>query len=72
MSDSDILYKNLLKILINNLLLIIWSVLIEFLKSPFADDLLRFSGSINVYDGKDQDTLWARVFIMSLKEMRLI
>ncbi len=26
------------------------------------DDLLRFSGSINVYDKQDQDTLWARVF----------
>lgn len=26
------------------------------------DDLLRFSGSINVYDKLDQDTLWARVF----------
>ncbi|OCB78727.1 hypothetical protein [Flavobacterium crassostreae] len=26
------------------------------------EDLLRFSGSINVYDKKDQDTLWARVF----------
>jgi hypothetical protein len=26
------------------------------------DDLLRFSGSINVYDKNDQDTLWARVF----------
>ena len=26
------------------------------------DDLLRFSGSINVYDKNEQDTLWARVF----------
>lgn len=26
------------------------------------DDLLRFSGSINVYDKQDNDTLWARVF----------
>jgi hypothetical protein len=26
------------------------------------DDLLRFSGSVNVYDKQDQDTLWARVF----------
>lgn len=26
------------------------------------DDLLRFSGSINVYDKNDQDTLWIRVF----------
>lgn len=26
------------------------------------DDLLRFSGSINVYDKDEKDTLWARVF----------
>ena len=26
------------------------------------DDLLRFSGSINVYDKNDQDTLWIRVY----------
>ncbi|MFM9824537.1 hypothetical protein [Flavobacterium sp.] len=26
------------------------------------DDLLRFSGSINVYDKNEKDTLWARVF----------
>lgn len=26
------------------------------------DDLLRFKGSINVYDKFDQDTLWARVY----------
>lgn len=26
------------------------------------DDLLRFSGSVNVYDKDDQDTLWIRVF----------
>ena len=28
----------------------------------FYDDLLRFSGSIVVYDSKDEDTLWVRVF----------
>lgn len=26
------------------------------------DDLLRFSGSVAVYDAKDEDTLWVRVF----------
>lgn len=32
-------------------------------KFPIAyDDLLRFSGSINVYDKEDQDTLWIRVY----------
>lgn len=28
----------------------------------FYDDLLRFSGSVVVYDSKDEDTLWVRVF----------
>jgi hypothetical protein len=28
----------------------------------FYDDLLRFSGSINVYDKNNQDTLWIRVY----------
>lgn len=32
-------------------------------KVPISyEDLLRFSGSINVYDKNDNDTLWARVF----------
>jgi len=30
--------------------------------SIFYDDLLRFSGSINVFDKNDQDTLWIRVY----------
>lgn len=28
----------------------------------FYDDLLRFSGSVVVYDGNDEDTLWVRVY----------
>ncbi|WP_350292345.1 hypothetical protein [uncultured Croceitalea sp.] len=28
----------------------------------FYDDLLRFSGSVAVYDNNDEDTLWVRVF----------
>ncbi len=28
----------------------------------FYDDLLRFSGSVNVYDKHDKDTLWVRVY----------
>ena len=28
----------------------------------FYDDLLRFSGSVVVYDSKDEDTLWVRAF----------
>ncbi|MCF6140880.1 hypothetical protein L1S34_06245 [Flavobacterium sp. K77] len=30
--------------------------------SVFYDDLLRFSGSVTVYDRNDQDTLWIRVY----------
>ncbi|MCC9071368.1 hypothetical protein LNQ49_07145 [Flavobacterium sp. F-65] len=30
--------------------------------SVFYDDLLRFSGAINVYDKYDKDTLWIRVY----------
>lgn len=30
--------------------------------SVFYDDLLRFSGSVTVYDRLDQDTLWIRVY----------
>ena len=26
------------------------------------DDLLRFSGSVTVYDKNDEDTLWIRVY----------
>ena len=28
----------------------------------FYDDLLRFAGSVVVYDGNDEDTLWVRVY----------
>ena len=28
----------------------------------FYDDLLRFTGSVTVYDKNDQDTLWIRVY----------
>lgn len=46
------------------------SALLEYLErfdrlsevSVFYDDLLRFSGSVTVYDRNDQDTLWIRVY----------
>ncbi len=47
----------------------------------FYDDLLRFSGAINVYDENDEDTLWLRVYYpeserdeieLSLKKMYII
>ncbi|MFQ3341278.1 MAG: hypothetical protein ACI9TK_000937, partial [Flavobacteriaceae bacterium] len=35
----------------------------RWIKSPVHyDDLLRFSGSVVVYDKKDEDTLWVRVY----------
>ena len=35
----------------------------RIIKIPvFYDDLLRFSGSVVVYDEDDNDTLWVRVF----------
>ena len=30
--------------------------------SVFYDDLLRFSGSVSVYDKNDNDTLWVSVY----------
>ena len=33
------------------------------LKIPvYYDDLLRFAGAVTVFDDKDQDTLWVRVY----------
>ncbi|MGB0376778.1 MAG: hypothetical protein ACPGC5_06275 [Flavobacteriaceae bacterium] len=35
----------------------------RWIQTPISyEDLLRFSGSVAVYDEKDQDTLWVRVF----------
>ncbi|GIZ09845.1 hypothetical protein [Flavobacterium sp. UMI-01] len=62
MSDSSVLYKKP-TYPINNALL---GYLERFDRissvSVCYDDLLRFSGSINVYDKNDQDTLWVRVY----------
>ncbi|TRX41341.1 hypothetical protein [Flavobacterium restrictum] len=35
------------------------------------DDLLRFSGSITVYDKNDQDTLWIRVYYNEFERMEI-
>ncbi|HUH47786.1 MAG TPA: hypothetical protein VLZ54_11575 [Arenibacter sp.] len=37
----------------------------------FYDDLLRFSGSVVVYDSKDEDTLWVRVFYSEFDRMEI-
>jgi hypothetical protein len=42
--------------------------LIGYLKFLFYDDLLRFSGSVTVYDKNEQDNLMIRVYAMNLKE----
>ncbi len=62
MSESSVLFKKP-SYPINNALL---DYLERFDRisnvSVCYDDLLRFSGSINVYDKNDQDTLWVRVY----------
>mgnify|MGYP005695769617 FL=1 len=39
----------------------------RWITSPvYYDDLLRFSGSVVVYDKNDKDTLWVSVYYLSL------
>ncbi|MDG2397588.1 MAG: hypothetical protein P8M03_08070 [Flavobacteriaceae bacterium] len=37
----------------------------------FYEDLLRFSGSTNVYDNNDNDTLWLRVFFSDTERIEI-
>ena len=37
----------------------------------FYDDLLRFSGSVNVYDKNDKDTLWIRVYYPEFEQKEI-
>ncbi len=37
----------------------------------FYDDLLRFSGSVTVYDKNDKDTLWIRVFYPEFEQKEI-
>ena len=37
----------------------------------FYDDLLRFAGSVAVYDDNDVDTLWIRVFYSEFERMEI-
>lgn len=62
-SEEKLMSKKKPAFPINNLLN---EYLIEHSRSikipVFYDDLLRFQGSINVYDKNDEDTLWIRVY----------
>ena len=35
------------------------------------NDLKRYVGSVKVIDNDDNDTLWQRVFLMTLKDLKL-
>lgn len=37
----------------------------------FYDDLLRFAGSVVVYDGNDEDTLWVRVYYSDVERQEI-
>ena len=37
----------------------------------FYDDLLRFQGSVVVYDKEEKDTLWVRVYYNEFEKMEL-
>ena len=39
-----------------------YSPAVSFTLMQLYEDLLRFQGSVNVYDDNDKDTLWTRVF----------
>ena len=53
----------------------LYDYLTEFnrnIKIPvFYDDLLRFSGSVTVYDKNDKDTLWIRVFYPEFEQREI-
>jgi hypothetical protein len=62
MSDSEVLFKKPCYP-INSLLYDYLERFDRMSKVPIVyDDLLRFSGAINVYDKQDVDTLWIRVY----------
>ena len=53
----------------------LYNYLSEFnrnIKIPvFYDDLLRFSGSVTVYDKNDKDTLWIRVYYPEFEQIEI-
>jgi hypothetical protein len=67
MSDSEVLFKTHLSY--KSIPFWLLGRFDRISKVPIVyDDLLRFSGFINVYDKQDEDTLWIRFIIMNLKE----
>ena len=71
MSDSEVLFKKP-SYPINNLLSDYLGRFDRISKVPIVyDDLLRFSGFINVYDKQEEDTLWIRVYYNEFERMEI-
>lgn len=71
MSDSEVLFKKP-SYAINNALFDYLGRFDRISKVPVVyDDLLRFSGAINVYDKHDEDTLWIRVYYTEFERMEI-
>jgi hypothetical protein len=71
MSDSEVLFKKP-SYPINNALFDYLGRFDRISKVPVVyDDLLRFSGFINVYDKHEEDTLWIRVYYNEFERMEI-
>lgn len=71
MSDSEVLFKKP-SYPINKLLSDYLGRFDRISKVPIVyDDLLRFSGFINVYDKQDEDTLWIRVYYNEFERIEI-
>ena len=71
MSDSEVLFKKP-SYPINNLLSDYLGRFDRISKVPIVyDDLLRFSGFINVYDKQEEDTLWIRVYYNEFERIEI-
>lgn len=71
MSDSEVLFKKP-SYPINNALSDYLGRFDRISKVPVVyDDLLRFSGFINVYDKHEEDTLWIRVYYNEFERMEI-
>jgi hypothetical protein len=71
MSDSEVLFKKP-SYPINNLLSDYLGRFDRISKVPIVyDDLMRFSGFINVYDKQEEDTLWIRVYYNEFERIEI-
>ncbi|NGY38359.1 hypothetical protein FQU23_012650 [Flavobacterium sp. XN-5] len=71
MSDSEVLFKKP-SYPINKLLSDYLGRFDRISKVPIVyDDLLRFSGFINVYDKQEEDTLWIRVYYNEFERIEI-